>query len=306
MTNNLVHEKFNYQLKTYTMRTKGIKKTIRITTVLLGVVVASAMLLNSCKKENPVAKDTLSDGYITKSAFSCDVSCIDIGGPYFEKSDQKTVTYGPNSKTIDIIYYNTETDFVIKVKSTKSWSDLEIDGTSVWTGGTVAANTWGVYSYPLDIDWEACDVTNFELKVIGSGPQAIFNVSYSLIGLCEGCDTEFIGQAITCETEREAIYKFTSADALDYIKIQGGLTNFTGSDAEVIVTGGNLIDTQSTNGGSSNRVIKIEGSVDSCEEITIRIRWNSTNSGGIITGNWSVKDANGNELAPSVDGLECD
>lgn len=287
------------------MRTKGIKKTIRITTVLLGVVISSAILLNSCKKENPTVKESITDGFTTKSAFNCDVSCIEIGGPYFEKTDQKTVSYGNNSKTIDIVYYNTETDFVVKVKSTKGWSDLEIDNVDVWSGGAVAANTWGVYSFPLPIDWEACDATNFVLKVIGNGPQVSFNVSYSLIGLCEGCDTEFLGQAISCGQEREAIYKFTSDTAMDYIKIQGGLTNFTGADAEIIVTGGNLTTTQTTQGGSSNRLIKVEGSVGMCEEITIHIKWNSTNNDGIITGDWSVKDLNGIELAPSVPELEC-
>jgi hypothetical protein len=41
------------------------------------------------------------------------------------------------------------------------------------------------------------------------------------------------------------------------------------------------------------------------DEIIIRITWNSTNSGGIITGSWSVKDANGNDIAPEVAGLSC-
>lgn len=120
-----------------------------------------------------------------------------------------------------------------------------------------------------------------------------------------GCETSFTGEAVSCGNQREAVYSFTSKDALSYIKIQGGLTNFTGADAVVTINGGSLVSTQSTPGGSSNRVVKIEGSVAACETITITITWNSTNSGGIITGDWSVKDADGVEVAPSIAGLTC-
>ena len=120
-----------------------------------------------------------------------------------------------------------------------------------------------------------------------------------------GCSTEFTGEALTCGTQRQAVYRFTCADAQSYIKIQGGLTNFTGADAVITVSGGNLTSSQSIPGGSSNRVIRVEGSVGACEEIEITISWNSTNSGGVITGDWSVKDGNGVELAPSIPGLTC-
>ena len=53
-------------------------------------------------------------------------------------------------------------------------------------------------------------------------------------------------------------------------------------------------------------MIKIEGGIGECETITIRIKWNSTNSGAVITGDWSVKDTNGLDIAPSVAGLTCD
>ncbi len=127
-----------------------------------------------------------------------------------------------------------------------------------------------------------------------------------VIEALDGCETSFTGEAISCTNQREAVYHFTSEDDLSYIKIQGGLTNFTGADAVVTVTGGNLAVSQWTPGGSSNRIIKVEGSVAACETITITITWNSTNSGGIITGSWSVKDANGVDVAPSVAGLECE
>lgn len=270
-------------------------------------------LLASCQKEDETNRNDVSGPTFSLSrAGDCESDCIVLNGPYFDKQDTKTVTWGGrynnnNSKTIDIKYYNTETHFVIEVKSSNGWNDLVMDGVSVWTGGPVAANTWGVYSYPLANGWQACDVIDFGLAVAGNGPPANFDVNYDLIGLCpEGCETSFTGEALSCGTAREAIYTFTADTDQEYIKIQGGLTNFTGEDAIISVSGGNLSHSQSTPGGSSNRIIKVEGSVSECETIIIHVTWNSTNSGGIITGDWSVKDNNGALLAPSISGLQCD
>jgi hypothetical protein len=207
---------------------------------------------------------------------------------------------------VNLIYYNTETDFVIKAKSTKQINDLLLDGADVYNGSPVAAGNWVTYSFPLDIGWQACDLESHTFRVIGVGGPVDFNVSYNLIGICpQGCETAFTGEAIECGSSREAEYTFTAEEAQDYIKIQGGLTNFTGADAVVTVTGGDLEVTQTIQGGSSNRLIKIEGSVEACEVITIHITWNSANGNEIITGAWSVKDENGIELAPYLAGLQC-
>jgi hypothetical protein len=66
--------------------------------------------------------------------------------------------------------------------------------------------------------------------------------SYSLYGVCanKGCETSFTGEAIACGNQREAVYTLTSKDAVSNFKIQGGLTNFTGADAVVTVTGGSI------------------------------------------------------------------
>jgi hypothetical protein len=242
---------------------------------------------------------------------NCSTDCINIDKPYFETTDQQIVTWGgPQgnkfSKTVDIVYYNTATNFVLKVKSSEGWSDLSIDGTDSWPGSPVAANVWGTVTIPLKSGWKACDITSFKLQISGNGPPAIFDVTYNLIGICNDCVTSFTGKAISCGQTREAIYKFKSDKDLSYFKMQGGLTNFTGADAVVTVTGGNNITmTQSTPGGSSNRIIKIEGGISKCSEVTISVTWNSTNTGGVITGSWSVKDANGAEVAPAIIGLEC-
>lgn len=286
-------------------------KTVCTRVLLAGFL---SLLFFSCEKAEDLQmqeKVVLSSNLLLTSLPDCSTSCIEDGGPYFEQTDQKLVQWGgrngtDNSKTIDIVYYNTPTDFVLKVRSTNGWSDLVIDGVSSWTGGPVAANAWGELKLPLANGWKACDVKAFALQVAGNGPSANFTISYNLYGVCKkGCSTEFAGKALECGAQREAEYTFTAAEDLDYIKIQGGLTNFTGQDAVVTITGGTLTASQSTPGGSSNRVIKVEGSVKACDKVTINIKWNSTNTGGIITGSWSVKNAAGEALAPEVLGLTC-
>jgi hypothetical protein len=119
------------------------------------------------------------------------------------------------------------------------------------------------------------------------------------------CTTYFTGEAISCGASRQAVYRFNSVDGEDYVKIQGGLTNFTGADATVAVTGANLTVTQDTQGGSSNRRITLEGSVAACTEVVITISWTSSNTGTIITGEWSAKNENSVDIAPPVAGLFC-
>lgn len=139
----------------------------------------------------------------------------------------------------------------------------------------------------------------------------------------EACETSFTGEAKSCSTAREAVFTFKSKDALTGFKIQGGLTNFTGANATVYVNG-TVVDFNTTSadgwaqgtvngytvgqrtpGGGTNRNIRVEGGLTECEEVIIRIVWTSLNSGGVITGDWSVKDANGVELATAVAGLTC-
>lgn len=245
----------------------------------------------------------------TLSAYeNCTTNCISEGSAtYFEQTAQQTVSWGgPNndkfSKTVYIKYFNTLTDFKILVLSTNDFSDLIINNTS--TGISAASNTWAEYSLPLETTWNACDTKNFKIQVSGNGPQANFEINYNLIGQClSSCETTFTGKAIACGSAREAEYTFTSKEDVSNLKIQGGLTNFTGTNAVVTITGGNLTQSQKTPGGSSNRVITIEGSVKACEKITINIKWNSTNSGGIITGQWSASATN-LSINPIV-GLEC-
>jgi len=127
----------------------------------------------------------------------CGFVCITPGsGVYFKRTESNIVYWGgksgtSNSKTVEIEYYNTETEFILKVKSSSGWSDLIVNGVSKWTGGLVTSNEWGIYEQPLPVGWKACDPVNYELKVTGNGPQAVFNVSYNLIGICSHCKEQF-------------------------------------------------------------------------------------------------------------------
>jgi len=245
-----------------------------------------------------------SSGYVLNPYLNCDDNCIAKDSQiYFEKTDEQIVTWGADkSKTIYIKYFNTKTHFVLQVLSTEGFSDLVID--DVETEIKAEPYTWGTYSYPLADGWQACDAVNLKLQVSGNGPQGVFDVNYNLVGLCTDlCDNTFTGKAISCGTSREAEYTFTSKEAISDLKIQGGLTNFTGADAVVTVVGGNFTDSQKTPGGSSNRVVTVEGSVEACETITINIKWNSSNSGDVITGGWSAKGTG--VAVDEIEGLIC-
>ncbi len=300
------------------------------------VLAAIAIWIFSCEKEDlkPQKELMLKIGTVQVDQEPCDQVCIDLSLQtplYFPKTYQDIVSWGgPSSdrfsKTVDLQVYNTETHFVIVVKSTEGWSDLVIDDESSWIDGPVDPNVWGTLSLLLPEGWQACDDYSFTLQVTGGGgPPAEFDVSYDLIGIC-GCDyegNEFTGEAESCDATREAIYTFASENGEANFKIQGGLTNFTGDNATVYINDvivvfdetsadgwmqGTTIDGfvvgQRTPGQSTNRNIRVEGGLEDCSGVVIRILWDSTNPGGVITGEWTVK--NGDiELAPEVAGLEC-
>lgn len=206
--------------------------------------------------------------------------------------------------------------------------------------GTVRIDIWK----PSDIDWVAHHATGtptngvftftytptevgeyrfrgkYTRQVLGGGSfcgVSITGFEEDLPLVAEECCTiegnEFTGEAVSCGTSREANFVFGSEEGVGYFKIKGGLTNFTGADAVVtlydadenVLTTGFTVS-QETPGRSSNRVITVEGtSLGECGSIRVNITWGSSNSGGVITGSWSVKDADGIEYAPEVPGLSC-
>ena len=292
----------------------------------LGLFMAFATILFiSCKKADQLETSddaskkniVLVNGGAPIELPDCWSTCINPEGPYIEGSGVKTQTWGntsnPHWKTVNWVAYNTPTSFVVEITFTHSGGNSSNTVSATVFGSTqsvttLASGSTATFTFNLPDDWSACDEVPFSVYQEGQNSPMNLSCSYNLYGVCaenDECVTSFTGQAIACGNQREAIYTFTSANDQDYIKIQGGLTNFTGANAEVIVSDPALQVSQWTPGGSTNRVIKVEGSVDACQTITITIRWNSTNSGGIITGDWSVKDGDGIELATPVAGLTC-
>ena len=303
-------------------------KTTRILALLLFVSI-SIFVIISCQK-NDLAKGDTSENVSGKAPVNntilesipsiplpdCNTECINPDGPYIESVGSQTEEWGntlhPHSKTVSYVVYNTATSFVVKVTFVHSGGNAS-DLIRVTALGlpqsveTLASGATATFTFPLPSDWEKCDNVPFTIRQEGQSAPINMSASYSLYGICanRGCETSFTGEAKDCGIHRVAEYTFTSEEAITGFKIQGGLTNFTGENADVTVThGSNITKTQWTPGGSSNRIIKVEGDIDACETIKICIKWNSTNSGGVITGSWSVS-ANGTEVAPAVAGLTC-
>lgn len=134
----------------------------------------------------------------------------------------------------------------------------------------------------------------------------------------------FTGTVLNCaQTGRSVEYEFGSEDGVGYFKMQGGLNNFTGDNATVYINGtlvdfngisddgwaqgtvGGFTIGQRTPGESTNRNIRVEGSLGECAGVKVRIVWNTTNGGNTLTGSWSVKDNGGVDLAPPLADLFC-
>jgi len=303
-------------------------KSTRTLALLMGLI--ATFVIFSCKKTDLVKADdaenvsgkpkiVLVSPPAPAELPDCWTTCIDPQGPYIESTASNTQTWGNPAnpqhwKTVTNTAYNTATSFIVKVTFTHSGGNSS-NTVSVTAFGstqsvaTLASGATATFTFALPTGWKACDNVPFSIYQEGQNSPMRLSYSYNLYGICankeEGCETSFTGEAIACGNQREAVYTLTSKDALSNFKIQGGLTNFTGADAEVTVTGGsNITQSQWTVGGSSNRVIKVVGNLDACETLTIRVKWNSTNSGGVITGSWSVS-GNGGEVAPAVSGLTC-
>ncbi len=121
---------------------------------------------------------------------------------------------------------------------------------------------------------------------------------------CDDCSltgNTFTGTSTTTcgSATHTATYTLCSEDGISFFHIQGGLTNFTGANATVTWVGGNGVSvTQQTPGGSSNRIIKIEGSLSECSCITINMSWSSTNTNNQVTGDWSAVGFGGDLFVP--------
>lgn len=115
-----------------------------------------------------------------------------------------------------------------------------------------------------------------------------------------GCDDELSAQ-VTCSSDacnRSVTFTYTAGDDVDAIVIQGGLTHFT-TICTATATGGLVQNlTHPSLDNSNANVTRWEATgVEECDEYTVTITWTSTNNASLITGEWTVKDGDGNTLA---------
>jgi hypothetical protein len=134
--------------------------------------------------------------------------------------------------------------------------------------------------------WDFCSEKRFFIKVEGkAGGTATYTIDYELQELCpQGCDDE-LTPLLVCGPPNTFTVTFKAGEAGDYV-IQGGL------NAKV---DGDLVTWDATKGdfnlghqsvlNSNSNVIRWEGTLVECEEVTITV----TFSGKCETGEWTAK-----------------
>lgn len=257
--------------------------------LLIICIVFGTYLIKSCQKDFPKDEHSFKSDASNYISYSADEICL---------GDAVTVTF-------DNGYNNNCGNMQIQMSS---------DGGETWVQVAMGTPIGGILEYSFTPADEGYYLFRGKWNATGQGCSSTgTNISFAqsltlfpLSVVSDCCELGFEGVAVSCDDTREVIYTFTADEDMSFIKIQGGLTNFTGGDAVVEVSGGNLTIDQWTPGGSSNRIIRLQGSVTACETVTIRILWNFSNSGNVITGSWSVKDSEGLELAPVINGLTCE
>lgn len=165
---------------------------------IVGIIVITLTIINSCKKDDVISSKKSESFSLTKTAYiDCQSQCITPGsGEYYFKDASVTVQWGGPTqnrftKVVDLRVYNTETDFVFMFKSTHSPQNLYINESLILSTPQGSEGSWTTYSIPLPAGWQACDLKEYLVSIDGSGPVALFNVSYQLIGICPRCEESF-------------------------------------------------------------------------------------------------------------------
>jgi hypothetical protein len=192
-----------------------------------------------------------------------------------------TVTYGssksPKTKVVDVLYYNTETHFVLNVKSDEGFSDLVVNDIS--QGIKADPNIWGTYTFPLTEGWQACDNIILALQVAGNGPQALFTIDYNLIGICT-CEESFV-----YTDNGDKTYTFTYTPEEDLVDVNVVFTIPQG----VVVEG--LDDKWSIKGSTYQKVMSFEKCVPVTWTLKLQGDCNSGNSGkSVVWTDFKIND----------------
>ena len=160
-----------------------------------------SFLITSC--ESITDHEKTLDSHAASSAVELNntIECINPDDPdYDEKFDDKTVTWGngKQTKTVEINYYNSLEDFVLKVRSDRGISDILMDGATIKNfNGTIQPDeNWHEIMLSLGDEWQAGDLMEFDLEVAGVGPSAFFEVDYELLGECVDSNTYTLTLAV--------------------------------------------------------------------------------------------------------------
>jgi hypothetical protein len=289
------------------------KLTYLFTAVLIGLAI-------SCSKENTQENSPASSNQTVTQLRSSECCVAEPEHQFANLLHENGPYAGAVVGTIEV--WNDNSNVYVKVTSPCEFDALQCY-IGACAGMPTASSGYGnyvdptgkvtTYTYTFANTYTACSSICIGARVNGQTGQgscyggiASGTMTHVVKDICENtCETGMTGTAVSCGIDREANYCFTSANAT-HIKIQGGLTNFTGADAIVTVTGGsNVTISQVTPGNSTNRVVTVEADLGACEEICINVRWRSSNpSDAIITGDWSAKDPADNTLG-WVAGLSC-
>lgn len=160
---------------------------------LMLVMTLAAMGCDSIVDQQTETNDSIATGDMSVNfpvVAGAVIDCIKQDEPeYNVVHDMKTVEWGkkknPFTKRIEIEFYNTLTEFVLRVKSSHAFNDVIVDDESVKNfNGRISAGSWQEFTFELDEDWQAGDEWSFAVKVAGSGPPAELDVNYVLIGEC--------------------------------------------------------------------------------------------------------------------------
>jgi hypothetical protein len=152
----------------------------------------------------------------------------------------------------------------------------------------------------------------YKFRAVVTGGQNCTAYTGAQPGVClnvvsSGCTDTLTAVAgcSTTECNRSVTYTYIAGGDYDHIVIQGGLTAFT---TICTATGTGGLTQNTTHPGvihSNANVTRWEADgVEECDVYTVTITWHSDNANAVITGDWSVVDGNGNELA-TIPGLTC-
>ena len=244
-------------------------------TKLVSLFAAMTLLVSltySCAKEDQSSTPADQKQMNLKSAYvDCQSNCITPGsGIYYEKTGYSTGTIGANSKRIDYTVYNTETDFVVILKYTRtpvnsgSSSTIKVTVNGSDQSKTLINKTSATYTFPLASGWQACDLMNFSIieTIFNTDKPISISGTYNLIGICiSGCTESF---SYATSDNKNVVFTFVSPVSLTGAVVKltcPHITGYTATDGKVY----------SVNNEKNPTVLTWKGDITACTPVTFSL-----------------------------------